>query len=55
MKGIICVLAVLTGFILSAQNTLNIVPLPAEVKMGKGTFAIDKNTIIVLEGSGLEK
>ena len=38
-----------------AQNNLNIVPMPAQVKMGKGMFALNKNTVIVLEGSGLKK
>lgn len=34
---------------------LNIVPMPVEVKMGTGSVSIDKNTVIILEGSGLEK
>jgi hexosaminidase len=55
MKGIICVLALLTGLAASAQNNVNIVPMPAEIKMGTGSFPIDKNTVIVLDGSGLEK
>jgi hexosaminidase len=42
----------LTAF---GQNELNIVPMPAEIKMGKGSLGIDKITHIVLEGSGLEK
>ncbi len=47
---IICLLLSVNCF---AQ--LNIVPVPAEVKMGKGFFPIDKTSNIVLEGSGLEK
>jgi len=38
-----------------AQNNLNIVPMPAEMIMGKDGFTINRNTAIVLEGSGLEK
>lgn len=34
---------------------VNIVPMPAEVKMGSGTFTLTKNTALILEGSGLEK
>lgn len=34
---------------------VNIVPMPAEVKMGSGTFTLNKNTALLLEGSGLEK
>jgi hexosaminidase len=36
-------------------SQLNIVPAPAEVKMGKGITTINKNTKIVLFGGGLEK
>jgi len=39
----------------NAQNSLNIVPMPAEISMGKGNVIINRNTSIVLEGSGLEK
>jgi hypothetical protein len=38
-----------------AQDNINIVPLPAEVKLGKGDFKITRNTHIILEGNGLEK
>ena len=44
--------AAITG---SAQNNINITPMPAEVKPGKGNFVLNRNTIIVLEGSHLEK
>jgi hexosaminidase len=39
----------------NAQPALNIVPMPAEIKTAAGAFTINKNTNIVLEGSGLEK
>ncbi len=39
----------------NAQSKLNIVPMPVEVKMGKGSYTIDKSTVIILEGNGLEK
>ena len=55
MKGIICLLGVFTSMVVSAQNNVNIVPMPVEVKMGKGIFSLDKTTVIVLEGSNLEK
>ncbi|HMJ45847.1 MAG TPA: family 20 glycosylhydrolase [Ferruginibacter sp.] len=55
MKKTIFFLLLFAGLVSKAQNNLNIVPTPAEVKMGTGTFTIDKNTVIVLEGSGLEK
>ena len=34
---------------------LNITPMPAEVKPGKGSFILNRSTTIVLEGSGLER
>lgn len=34
---------------------INVVPMPAEVKMGKGSFELNRNTVIELEGSNLEK
>jgi len=36
-------------------SQLNIVPVPAELKMGRGEFMLNNKTTIVLEGSGLEK
>jgi hexosaminidase len=36
-------------------SQLNIVPLPAQIKMGNGIFNLNNKTSIVLEGSGLEK
>ena len=55
MKNYILFLLLFVCLVSKAQNNLNIVPMPAEVKMGKGFFSLDKNTSIVLEGSGLEK
>ncbi|HMI77491.1 MAG TPA: glycoside hydrolase family 20 zincin-like fold domain-containing protein, partial [Ferruginibacter sp.] len=55
MKKTISFLLLFACLISKAQNSLNIVPMPAEVKMGTGVFNIDKNSVIVLEGSGLEK
>ncbi len=46
---------ILSGFPSKGQNNINIVPLPAELKPGIGNFTINKNTQIILEGSGLEK
>ncbi len=45
----------MNGLVAFAQNNLNLVPMPAQVKTGKGSFNIDKTTSIILEGSGLEK
>ena len=36
-------------------SQLNIVPIPAKVKIGMGIFLMDKTTNIVLEGAGIEK
>ncbi|MGG9963532.1 beta-N-acetylhexosaminidase [Ferruginibacter sp. SUN106] len=47
---ILCLLLSLKSF-----SQLNIVPMPAEVKMGKGNMLINPNTQIVVEGSNLEK
>ena len=55
MNKILLLIAMMTALSGNAQNNLNIIPMPAEVKMGKGIFNINKNTSIVLEGSGLEK
>jgi len=55
MKLIAMALLLTTGFLATAQNTLNITPIPAEVKIGKGNVVITKNTQLVIEGSGLEK
>jgi hexosaminidase len=55
MKKILLIALLFNCLIVVGQDNLNLVPMPAEVKMGKGSFIIDKNTHIVLEGSGLEK
>ncbi|MEP7256540.1 MAG: beta-N-acetylhexosaminidase [Ferruginibacter sp.] len=55
MKKILSIALLLNCLIVVGQNSLNIVPVPTEVKMGKGIFTIDRSTTIVLEGSGLEK
>ncbi len=55
MKKTIFFFLIFGSLFCNAQNNLNIIPVPAEVKTGKGFFHIDKNTNIVLEGSGLEK
>ena len=55
MKKTASLFLVLISMISNAQNNINIVPMPAELKEGKGNFTINSNTQIVLEGSGLEK
>ncbi len=55
MKKILLVVLFFDCLIAAAQNNINIFPMPAELKMSKGSFIIDKNTHIVLEGSRLEK
>src|SRR5882724_4388558 len=55
MKLIVLVFLMMAGFSVTAQTSINVVPMPAEVKMGKGDVLINKNTQLVLEGSNLEK
>lgn len=55
MKRILFIVLLFNCLIVAGQNSLNLVPVPAEVKTGKGSISIDRNTTIVLEGSGLEK
>ena len=55
MNKILLLIVMMAALSANAQNNLNIIPMPAKVKMGKGVFTINKNTSIVLEGSGLEK
>ena len=55
MKLIALFFSVAFGCIANAQNTINVVPMPSEVKMGNGNILINPNTQIVLEGSNLEK
>jgi len=49
MKKILPVLLVLTVIITKAQNNLNIVPMPAEVKMGKGSFSLSPASVIIVK------
>jgi len=42
-------------FSVSCFSQVNLVPMPAKLKMGNGSFSINKNTVITLEGSNLEK
>ena len=53
MRVTIFIFLLVAGF--AARPQINIVPMPAAVTMGKGSFDINRNTVIVLEGSGLEK
>jgi hexosaminidase len=53
MKKLAAFLLILLTQQLSAQ--INIIPMPAEVKAGDGTFVLNNKTVIVLEGSNLEK
>ena len=46
MKKVFCFLLVLASMICKAQNGLNIVPMPAEVKMGKGNCILSDKFII---------
>jgi hexosaminidase len=55
MKNNIFFLLIFGSLFCKAQNNFNIVPAPAEVKLGSGVFTHNNKTNIVLEGSGLEK
>ena len=55
MKKLIVIALLFSYLLASSQNTLNLVPMPAEVKIGKGVFSINKNTLIVIEGKGQNK
>ena len=55
MKKLIVIALLFSYLLASSQNTLNLVPMPAEVKIGKGVFSINKNTLIVIEGKGQDK
>ncbi len=54
MKLYFILLMLCSSFLLQAQQNYNIVPLPVEIKPGKGHFVINANTFIVSQGSGLE-
>ena len=53
MKKLIALLFLMSS--MKSFSQLNITPMPAEVKIGKGNFTFNQNTVLVLEGSGLEK
>jgi hexosaminidase len=55
MKKILVIVLLFNCSIVVGQNSFNLVPVPAQIKTGKGIFSIDKNTTIVVEDSGLEK
>lgn len=55
MKWMAALLFILNVIPVVAQNTVNIVPMPAEFKMSKGVFTINRNTVIVAEGRAVEK
>jgi hexosaminidase len=46
MKKILAIVLLFNCSIVVAQNSLNLVPMPAEVTMSKGNFTIDKKTIL---------
>lgn len=50
MKKIFCFLLISGSIVCNAQNNLNIVPMPVDIKMGKGNFTIDKDTKIIAAG-----
>ncbi len=54
MKNRFLLLSICFSFSVSAQNIFNIVPVPAEIKPGKGSFILDQTSTIVLEGTGLQ-
>jgi len=57
MKKILLLLLIFMSATMFAQNAneINIVPAPAEIKVSGGSnFTVTKNTVLVLEGSGLE-
>ncbi|MFN8243768.1 MAG: beta-N-acetylhexosaminidase [Ferruginibacter sp.] len=55
MKKIFFAAFIICSQPLTAQNLVNIIPMPADVKPGKGTFTLSSQTLIVAEGSGMEK
>ncbi|MEP6712232.1 MAG: family 20 glycosylhydrolase [Ferruginibacter sp.] len=55
MKQLVLFYFIIMALSASAQNNVNIVPMPAEVKLGTGNFVISPSTKIILEGSNLEK
>jgi hexosaminidase len=55
MKSFILFFVLTMTMAVKAQNNINVIPMPAEVKMGKGIYDLNRNTVIVLEGSGMER
>jgi hexosaminidase len=57
MNKIALLFSLIASLPATAQNGINIVPMPAKIVMPEtpGTFTITKNTTIVLAGTGLEK
>lgn len=53
MKKILIIILVSISAGSNAQ--ISITPMPASVKPGKGNFMLNRNTVIVLEGSGMDK
>jgi hexosaminidase len=49
MKQIVTVALLLIGLIAVAQDNINIVPKPAEVKTGKGNFNLSAATVLVIK------
>ena len=47
MKHILLISSLFTCLMAFGQNSLNLVPVPAKLEMGKGSFRIDPNTQIV--------
>ncbi len=54
MKHLFFLILISGSLLAKAQTNINIVPIPAEIKAGKGNFIITPNTAIVLEGGNLE-
>ncbi len=54
MKPLLILAILFFTLVVEAQQRLNIVPVPAELKTGKGHFNLNAATVFVLEGSGLE-
>ncbi len=55
MKRFLTIVLLLNSLIAAAQDALNIVPMPAEIKMGKGAFVILPTTVIVIKNGADDK
>lgn len=49
MKPIVLLLAIVCILSATAQNSLNIVPMPASIKINKGSFSFSPSTVIVIK------